>query len=54
MWEIYERCSNLMVDYKERFGKNVPMELMFYSMETISDIVQKALDENKEIKIDNK
>ena len=48
-WEIFERCSNLMVDYKGQFGKNVPMHIMFYDMETISNIVEEALRNNKEI-----
>jgi len=49
-WEIFEKCSNLMADYKERFGTNVPMYVMFYSMEEICDIVEEALQNNNMIK----
>jgi hypothetical protein len=51
LWEQYERCANLCADYKERFGENVPMELLcFDDFETISREVNKALKENKRIK----
>ena len=48
-WEKYERCADLMAAYKDRFDKNVPMELMFYDFDTISDIVEEALKNDKEI-----
>ena len=53
-WKVYERCANLMADYKGQFGKNVPLEIMFYDMETISNIVEMALKNNKEIEVDKK
>ena len=46
----YWRCADLCADYKERFGENVPMELLcFNDFETISKEVNKALAENKRI-----
>ena len=47
--ELVERCSNLMADYKERFGKNVPMQILFYNMDTICMLVETALESDKEI-----
>ena len=49
--ETIERCSNLMADYKERFGKNVPIQILFYNMETICMLVEKALEADKEIEV---
>ena len=47
--DIVERCNNLMADYKERFGKGVPMQILFYNMETICMLIEKALEADKEI-----
>lgn len=49
--ETIERCSNLMADYKERFGKNVPIQILFYNMETICMLIEKALEADKEIEV---
>ena len=50
LWEKYERCGNLCADYKEKFDENVPMEiLVFNDFDTISDIVEQALINNKKL-----
>lgn len=50
LWESYERCANLCADYKERFEEHVPMEiLVFNDFDTISDIVEQALINNKKL-----
>lgn len=48
-WELFERCSDLMADYKEIFGKNVPGYLLFNPMEEICEMVEKAITEGKEL-----
>ena len=50
----YWRCADLCADYKEKFGKNVPTFLMgFYDFDTISERVEQAIKDNKEIIEDN-
>lgn len=50
LWESYERCANLCADYKEKFGENVPMQIMvFNDFDEISEIVEQALANNKKL-----
>lgn len=50
LWESYERCANLCADYKERFEENVPMQIIvFNDFDTISKIVEQALNNNKKL-----
>lgn len=50
LWDKYERCANLCSDYLEVFGEHVPMEIMFFhDFDTISEVVERALDNNTKI-----
>ena len=54
IWEKFERCSNLMVAYREKFNKNFPGYLLFNPMEEICEMIEEALENNKEIEEWNK
>ena len=45
-----EKCNYLIKKYEKHFGKDVPMHILFYNVNTITRIIEKALKENKEIK----
>lgn len=48
-WEKYERCAKAMSDYKAKFGKGIPVQLLFYDMEYIIEVTEKAIEDNVEL-----
>lgn len=50
LWESYERCGNLCADYYEKFDEYVPLDIMMFNdFDTISDIVEQAILNNKKL-----
>jgi len=48
-WSKYERCAKAMSDYKAKFGKGIPVQLLFYDMEYIIEVTEKAIKDNVEL-----